>query len=364
VSVQSLDQEHGPGSTLRRVFERFSDGARRVVVLAQEEARLLQHNYIGTEHILLGLLHEGQGVAARALESVGVSLEAARTQVEQILGRPAQVPAGHIPFTPRAKKVLELSLREALQLGHNYIGTEHILLGVLREGDGVACQVLVGLSVELATVRQSVMDLLGRMSPEANPGLMRVMSGPALPANVPRACCALCGRDLWEVDHYVSGDTATVCDLCIAAAQRSLHEAPAGGNREVPMPPRVFGPEPSDPQAPHEIEHAFRTVFGGPTGASVDPDTNAALIEDGATLAPLLALAGERHANIQITGARVARIRFLGPDEAEVQYSIQLGHAALPFEGRAVRHDGHWLVSRDTMTRHLTQGGIQVPPPE
>ncbi len=144
------------------MFERFTDLARRVVVLAQEEARMLNHNYIGTEHILLGLIHEGEGVAARALESLGISLEAVRQQVEEIIGQGQQAPSGHIPFTPRAKKVLELSLREALQLGHNYIGTEHILLGLIREGEGVAAQVLVRLGADLSRVRQQVIQLLHR----------------------------------------------------------------------------------------------------------------------------------------------------------------------------------------------------------
>src|SRR5881398_2951789 len=142
------------------MFERFTDRARRVVVLAQEEARMLNHNYIGTEHILLGLIHEGEGVAAKALESLGISLEAVRAQVEEIIGQGQQAPSGHIPFTPRAKKVLELSLREALQLGHNYIGTEHILLGLIREGEGVAAQVLVKLGADLSRVRQQVIQLL------------------------------------------------------------------------------------------------------------------------------------------------------------------------------------------------------------
>ncbi|HUJ05792.1 MAG TPA: ATP-dependent Clp protease ATP-binding subunit [Streptosporangiaceae bacterium] len=142
------------------MFERFTDRARRVVVLAQEEARMLNHNYIGTEHILLGLIHEGEGVAAKALESLGISLEAVRQQVEEIIGQGQQAPSGHIPFTPRAKKVLELSLREALQLGHNYIGTEHILLGLIREGEGVAAQVLVRLGADLNRVRQQVIQLL------------------------------------------------------------------------------------------------------------------------------------------------------------------------------------------------------------
>ena len=142
------------------MFERFTDRARRVVVLAQDEARMLNHNYIGTEHILLGLIHEGDGVASKALESLGIELENVREQVQEIIGQGQQAPSGHIPFTPRAKKVLELSLREALQLGHNYIGTEHILLGLIREGEGVAAQVLVKLGADLNRVRQQVIQLI------------------------------------------------------------------------------------------------------------------------------------------------------------------------------------------------------------
>ncbi|RKW69634.1 ATP-dependent Clp protease ATP-binding subunit [Galactobacter caseinivorans] len=142
------------------MFERFTDRARRVVVLAQEEARMLNHNYIGTEHILLGLIHEGEGVAAKALEALNVSLGAVREQVQEIIGQGQQAPTGHIPFTPRAKKVLELSLREALQLGHNYIGTEHILLGLIREGEGVAAQVLTKLGADSQAVRQQVIQLI------------------------------------------------------------------------------------------------------------------------------------------------------------------------------------------------------------
>ncbi len=144
--------------------ERFTDRARRVVVLAQEEARHLDHDYIGTEHILLGLIHEGEGVAARSLTALDISLEAVRNQVKEIIGRGSEAPTGHIPFTPRAKKVLELSLREALQLGHNYIGTEHILLGLIREGEGVAAQVLVKLGGSLDRVRQQVIQILAGAS--------------------------------------------------------------------------------------------------------------------------------------------------------------------------------------------------------
>jgi ClpA/ClpB-like protein/UvrB/UvrC motif-containing protein len=160
-------------SSARRqaMFKRFTDRARQVVVLAQVEARRLDHNYIGTEHILLGLIDEGGGVAAKALESLGIGLDAVRQQVEEIIGRGQQASSMHIPFTPRAKKVLELSLREALQLGHDYIGTEHILLGLIREGDGVAAQVLVRLGADPDRVRQQVIRLLhGYPAEEPGPG--------------------------------------------------------------------------------------------------------------------------------------------------------------------------------------------------
>jgi len=142
------------------MFERFTDRARRVIVLAQEESRLLNHDFIGTEHVLLGLVEEGEGVAAQALGALGIRLEAVRAEVEEIVGRGDSTPSGHIPFTPRAKKVLELSLREALQFGHNYIGTEHLLLGLIREGEGVAATVLVTLGADLGSVRQQVVQIL------------------------------------------------------------------------------------------------------------------------------------------------------------------------------------------------------------
>ncbi len=151
------------------MFERFTDRARRVVVLAQEEARMLNHDHIGTEHLLLGLIDEGQGVAAEALESLGISLEAVRREVEEITGRGRRAPSGHIPFTARAKTALEQSLREALQLGHDYIGTEHILLGLTREKEGVAAQVLTRLGADLSRVRQQVIRLVRGTGPEQAP---------------------------------------------------------------------------------------------------------------------------------------------------------------------------------------------------
>ena len=153
------------------MFERFTEKARRVVVYAQEEARMLNQNYIGTEHLLLGLIREQDGIAAKALESLNISLEDVHAQVEDLIGRGTFVPTGHIPFTPRAKKVLELSLREALQLGHSYIGTEHILLGLIREGEGVAAQVLLNLGADLEKVRSAVIQLLsGHYGKPTEPG--------------------------------------------------------------------------------------------------------------------------------------------------------------------------------------------------
>jgi ATP-dependent Clp protease ATP-binding subunit ClpC len=175
------------------MFERFTDRARRVVVLAQEEARLLNHNYIGTEHILLGLVREGEGVAAQALTSMSIELDAVRGKVEEIIGQGQAAPTGHIPFTPRAKKVLELSLREALQLSHNYIGTEHILLGLLREGEGVAAQVLQTLGAELDRVRQAVIRLLGEKGQGPSAGPHEEVEGEG---GLPGPRCPRCNADL------------------------------------------------------------------------------------------------------------------------------------------------------------------------
>ena len=200
------------------MFERFTDRARRVVVLAQSEARMLNHSYIGTEHMLLGLIHEGQGVAAKALESLGLSLETVRQQVEEIIGEGQSAPTGHIPFTPRAKKVLELALRESRQLGHNYIGTEHILLGVVREGEGVAAQILHKLGADRARVRQAVLQLLSGYTevsavtelgtPEEEPGAGRV-TAPRCPGCSAGLLDSVAHRVL-EVEADEEGETRSV----------------------------------------------------------------------------------------------------------------------------------------------------------
>jgi ATP-dependent Clp protease ATP-binding subunit ClpA len=182
------------------MFERFTDRARRVVVLAQEEARMLNHNYIGTEHLLLGVISDDEGVAAQVLRSLDMSLDAVRTEVRQIIGEGTAPPAGHVPFTPRAKKVLELSLREALELGHTYIGTEHILLGLVREGEGVAAQVLEKMGGDTARIRTKVIELLG-VGSEARERLpeseLRVEKKPGDEAESPGAIrCPKCGASL------------------------------------------------------------------------------------------------------------------------------------------------------------------------
>ena len=196
-----------------QVFERFTDRARRVVVLAQEEARMLNHNYIGTEHILLGLVRERDGVAAKALDSLNIRLDAVRREVEEIIGQGQAVPRGHIPFTPRAKKVLELSLREALQLGHNYIGTEHILLGLIREGEGVAAQVLQKLGADLIRVRQTVIQLLAGYTAGAE---VRKVEGGAEMAEME-------GELAKEIaPTVVPAADAPTCPSCFAALDETL----------------------------------------------------------------------------------------------------------------------------------------------
>jgi Clp amino terminal domain, pathogenicity island component/ClpX C4-type zinc finger len=341
------------------MFERFTDRARRVVVLAQEESRLLGHNYIGTEHILLGIVHEGEGVAAKALEVMKISLESVRHQVEEIIGRGSGAVQGHIPFTPRAKKVLELSLREALQLGHNYIGTEHILLGLIREGEGVGAQVLLKLGADLGGVRGVVIDLLAGREPtvEAVPPRPRFQRSfaPRILPNTPT--CSFCGRDLWEVDHYVAGIGAVMCDGCVEAATAALREPSA---REVSLPPRLFGSD-ITPEDASDIYYAFATVFE--TGESVD---RAPFLEDGDAIFAFLGNIATQLPDVEVRNVIIYGVRSAGPDTADVRFALHIGPnpAGHPFVGRAVRSGGRWLVTRDTFGAMLARGGITLPPPD
>ena len=217
------------------MFERFTDRARRAIVLAQEEARLLNHNYLGTEHLLLGLIHQGDGVGAKTLESLGISLADARAQVEETIGRGGQAPSDHIPFTPRAKKVLELSFREAQQLGDNYIGTEHILLGLVREADGVAALVLRNLGADLARVRQQVIQLLsyahakGPPRPPPPPGRP---AGPPFTGIIP-APCSFCGTRSPDCGTlFIGSSGALICEHCVAIAVQAREDAPYTAEEE------------------------------------------------------------------------------------------------------------------------------------
>jgi ATP-dependent Clp protease ATP-binding subunit ClpA len=235
------------------MFERFTDRARRVVVLAQEEARMLNHNYIGTEHILLGLAHEGEGVAAKALEALDIQLEAVRQQVEEIIGKGQYAPSGHIPFTPRAKKVLELSLRESLQLGHDYIGTEHILLGLIREGEGVAAHVLVRLGADLDRVREEVIKLVHgghgeaerAVGPRPSPAIREVLL-----RDVQSALRSF-ERRLTAIERHLGmteGPAAAAGDVAVPASESP--PAPASESPPAPASESPPGPASDDPPGP------------------------------------------------------------------------------------------------------------------
>ena len=345
------------------VFERFTDRARRVVVLAQEEARILNHNYIGTEHILLGLVHEGEGVAAMALESLEISLPDARAQVEEVIGHGGMAPSGHIPFTPRAKKVLELSLRESRQLGHNYIGTEHILLGLIREGEGVAAQVLINLGADLSRVRQRVIQLVsdaGDVAQEIDEPLIGFRAGQPIPMRRPVAAtapsCSFCYRDLWEVDHYVAGPGGYICDVCIAAAHNALDQA-AEDQRVLTLPPRVFGTPPDDDaQALEAIIEAIQAVFGGDL-----TEQAAVYIEDGVQLVPILLSARKSH-NVRVSDLLIHRVRFSTPLTASVRFDVMLDNGArFMIDGTMIRVDERWLVTRTTIADALRPAGISLP---
>jgi ATP-dependent Clp protease ATP-binding subunit ClpC len=230
------------------MFERFTNRARRVVVLAQEEARILRHNYIGTEHLLLGILAEGDGTAFRALAELGVTLEIARQQVEGIVGTGQNAMSGHIPFTPRAKKVLELSLREALKLGHNYIGTEHILLGIIREGDGVGAQVLTRLGDDLSVVRMHVI----RLAPTSG-------EDPAETASVPPHRTSIAGQP--------GGVLALLEDISVRLANIERH---LGISR--PQIARGAGTGAAEPGAETAGAAAMDPAAGADTGADAGDD--------------------------------------------------------------------------------------------
>jgi hypothetical protein len=330
-----------------------------VLVLAQQEARLLNHSFIGTEHLLLGFISEDDGVAARALESLDISLAAARSKVQETIGVAATAPLESPPFTPRAKKVLELALREALQLGHSYIGTEHILLGLVREGEGVAAQVLISLGADLGRVRQQVIWFMSGQGGEPDlstePASRHEIR--ALRAIVrPEPWCSLCGRELWEFDHFVSARSGAICSECIEGAHEALGKAnPA--QQEVFLAPRVFG-KPPDEQAVKAIASLLGIAFSW--GTSIEEISEA--IEGFDELHPFLVLLGERFP-IPVVGTALERIRFVDDSHAAVQFRLIFsGGGSVPRQGRVHRHENRWRVDRQSVAAMLVAGGIRIPP--
>jgi hypothetical protein len=330
------------------VFERFSDRARRVLVLAQEEARLLKHPFIGTEHILLGLIHEGEGVAARALEELEISLEDVRAKVHDAVS-PSSTPAiGSPPFTPRAKKVLELSLREALQLGHNYIGTEHILLGLVREGDGVAAQVLVSLGLDLAAIRQKVVQLVSGKRGTGEPGGF--------------VECSFCGRRPPESGQLVSGrDGVYVCEHCVRDLSHRLEADTDDDRGVVPSPVVITGRHPDDEEAARE---EIASAFGHALVLSDDRRTVPS-VEGGELLGPCLKEAQERHAALRHMDQSVTidRIQFVDEEHASISFALAAeGLSSEMRQGEALVVDARWKVARATFCDMMHLAGVECPP--
>jgi hypothetical protein len=252
------------------VFERFTERARRVLVLAQEEARLLDHGFIGTEHLLLGLIQEVEGIAAQALRELDISLKAAREKVAETTGVQVTSASGSPPFTPRAKKVLELALREALQLGHSYIGTEHLLLGVVREGEGVGAQVLISLGADLSAVRQHVIRLLAEAHGVAPSGVDTGLSRRPRATGFRRTglvACSFCGLAPPESGQLIAGDNAFICERCVGQWFGRLE---AGPKQHRPIVSHFADTPPEGPSA--EVPGAVSP--GDPEApSSGDPDT-------------------------------------------------------------------------------------------
>jgi hypothetical protein len=338
------------------VFERFTDRARRVLVLAQEEARLLNHNFIGTEHLLLGLIQENEGVAAQALAQLEISLDAVRAKVEEAIGRSDAVLDGSPPFTPRSKKVLELALREALQRGHNYIGTEHLLLGLVREGEGVAAQVLVGLGADLARVRHVVVQLLSGHS-----GRELVGASP-VGAHVGELVeCSFCGRRPPESGRLVSGRRgAFICEPCVANLNEKLSLDPETTSSASVQPVVISGRTPADEGwARDDITRAFGRALVLSEDRRTVPN-----VEGGDVLGPCLKEAQERHASLRRPEGtiRVGHVVFIDEEHATVSFTVSLeGVASEQRRGDALVVDSTWKMARTTFCELMKLAGVDCP---
>jgi len=321
-------------------------------VLAQEEARLLDHPFIGTEHVLLGLVHEGEGVAAQALATLGISLDEVRARVEEIVASSGGPSSGSPPFTPRAKKVLELSLREALQLNHNDIGTEHILLGIVREGEGVAAVVLTDLAGSLARVRATVMATLSRYG-DARP--IAVHTGRLV-------SCSFCGRTPPDSGQLVAGRRATfICERCVALWATRLAVGPGHEGDEPGEAPETRGPPPEDQDAARtEIAAAFACL--GPSG----DDAGLPKVDGGEHLVACVREARQRHPDAagRSPSVGVDDIAFIDAEHAAVWFTISLDGSPVLVRrrGDAVMVEGEWKVARSTFCDLMTLAGVPCPP--
>ncbi len=354
-----------------QMFERFTDRARRVLVLAQEESRLLGHSFIGTEHLLLGLIQERQGPAALALDLLGVRLQSVRDRVVDTIGVVATGSSGSPPFTPRAKKVLELALREALELGHHYIGTEHLLLGLVREGEGVAAQVLTAMGVDLEGLRDAVIELTGDGLGEGPP-VGWDDDGGSPGAQVVDAerttdvACSFCGRTPPRTSRLVSGRDAFICEGCIRRWGRRLgpRAQTQVGRLRQPGAGAVAptGPPPGDVDAARaEIETAFAEI--GTTG---DDGRSVPFVERGETLGPVVALAKERDRHLvpERSDNTVDDVVFIDAGHAAVWFTIVVEGRVLVagHRGDAVLVDGTWKVARATFRDLMGMAGVACPP--
>lgn len=316
------------------VFDRFTDQARRVLVLAAEEARLRNDNGIGDQHLLLGMLAAEDGEAARILGSLGVDLVSARAQADRLAGPASTIPSREsVQFTPRAKKVLEFGLREALKRGHSEVGPEHLLLALLHERGWLGVEILASLGAPPERVREAVLSAMERRerAPQLGPGAWRaVRRARLLEAHghdtEGTGPCLRCGRPTAELSHFVVSGTFVLCDECARAADRALE----GGGRRVLLPPCLIGEEPREGDLEAVTDSLSRAFGGG--GAP-----------------------GSRE-------LAVGRVRFSDPDRADVSFEIDAGTLGwIAYGGRLERSDDHWLVTPQTLSEVRAHNGIRVP---
>jgi hypothetical protein len=351
------------------VFERFTDSARQVLVLAQEEARLLGHNFIGTEHLLLGILHQ-DSEAAHVLTELGASPPAVRERVEETIGLAGGRPSGSPPFTPRSKKVLELSLREALQLGHSNIDTVHILLGLVREGEGVACQVLVMLGIDLSEVRQQVIQQLAGVEGHETPENPTPQTAPPVGARSSASVvvCSFCGLAPPESGQLVSGDNAFICENCVHRwSMRLGPRSTSVGHTWVSRASSDSPPPGFEPEGADEKRTEIRAAFAASTTTSDDGQA-LPYVENGGNLGPSLALASERGRSVvpegEVAVTSADEIHFYDAERALVWFSIATDHRTLlsRHRGEAVLVDGEWKMARSSFVQLMAMAGVKCPP--